>query len=697
MKKQTANQGRDKSQRGFSRTVKPTTKIQKPEKSKKHPWIPLILGVIVITVITYGPVTHHKFLNWDDNLYVTQNSNIQSFSSANVKALFTQNYVSNYLPLTMLSYSLDYKVDGLNPKVFMLTNLILHIFNAIFVFWLVVLLTKSLTASEHKTQSDTRNSYLLGLITALLFAVHPINVESVAWVSERKNLLFAFFFLLSIITYVIYLQKENTRYYIFSIVLFICSLLSKGVAVSLSFCIVAIDYLFQRKIISKKVILEKIPFILLSLIFGMITIYAQKNESALVGAVKFPLYEQSSFASYGFINYLSKLLVPVNLSAYYSYPMRASLIHWVCLLLTILIMVLIVRFRKSFNRLIIFSILFYLSNIIFLIQILPVGNAIMADRYIYLSSIGFFMLVAIIIQKVVPRNSVMYLILTISLVLYALASHQRLKVWNNSLAFWNDIIAKDIHIPRAWNNRGIIRNENGDYQGAINDFNNAIQLMPEYQEAFNNRGIVYFNIKSNDEAIRDFTKAIKLDSLYSDAYYNRGTVRNAVNDLQGAMVDLNEALLLNPKKLDAYLNRANVKIKLNENESAIKDCKAVLDQNNNISNAYAIEASAYYNLNRFDESIGDYSKAIIRDPNNINYYHNRGAAYFYSGKYKEAIVDMNTVLQNNSIGISFYIRGMANIKLGNNTDGCNDLHRAISAGLTAAENEINLFCKTSHN
>lgn len=692
MKRQKINSGRSENKQHLSHMTKPTNKIQKPNDVKKYRWAYLVFGIILITIITYAPISRNKFLNWDDNLYVTENPNIQNFSSENLYSLFTHNYVSNYLPLTMLSYTFDYKIGSLNPKVFTLTNLILHIFNSIFVFWLVVLLAESILSPDKNVKFDTKSTYLLGFITAILFAVHPMNVESVAWISERKNLLYAFFFLLSIINYVLYLKKGNPCYYLLSILFFIFSLLSKGVAVSLSLCIVIIDYFFQRKLISKKVIIEKIPFIVLSLIFGIITIRAQKSESALVGAVNFPFYKQFSFASYGFINYLSKLLIPANLSAYYSYPLRPSSIHWICMFLALLMVTLLIRFRKIFNRLVIFSILFYLANIIFLIQILPVGNAIMAERYIYVSSIGFFLLLAVLFQKMANRYSVMYFILATIIVFYAFTSHQRLKVWNNSLAFWDDVIAKDKHIPRAWNNRGIIRNEKGDYPGAIDDFDNAIQIMPEYQEAFNNRGIVYFNLKKDDEAILDFTKAIQLDTLYADAYYNRGTVRNNMNDLQGALLDLNHALRLNPGKLDAYLNRADVKIKQNENESAIKDCEAVLERNKNISNAYAIEASAYYNMNRFEEAIEEYTKALVRDPNNINYYHNRGAAYYYSGKYRKSIGDMNTVLQNNSIAISYYIRGMANIKLGNTMDGCNDLHKAASEGLMAAGNELKTYC-----
>jgi protein O-mannosyl-transferase len=680
-------------QKQASGSTKPSVGEEKKTGIQKYTPVFLISGIIAFTIITYSSVTKDNFLNWDDNLYVTENQHIQNLNAENIKAFFTQNYVSNYLPITMLSYALDFKIDKLNPRVFVLTNLIIHIFNTLLVYWLVLLLAKSLSDPAGDSGTDLRRPYVLASITSVLFAVHPMNVESVAWISERKNLLFVFFFLLSLINYVKYAKTVNRINYLLSILFFIFSLLSKGVAVSLTLCVVSVDFIYQRKLMSSKVILEKIPFFLLSILFGIITILAQKTENTLVGAVNFPFYEQFSFASYGFVNYLSKLIVPVKLSAYYSYPMGATVIHWLCLVITISILVLLILFRKRFSRLAVLGILFYLSNIVFLIQIVPVGNALMADRYIYLSSIGYFLLLAVLVSKIAKRYSGLYLILALVVLCYGYSSHNRLKVWNNSLSFWNDVIVKDKHIPRAWNNRGIVRNEKGDYSGAMDDFNEAIKLMPEYHEAYNNRGIVYFNLKMDDEAIHDFTKAIKLDSVYVDAYYNRGTVRNNRDDLQGALQDLDNAIRLNPDRIDAYLNRANVRLKLQDNEGAIKDCRIVLKHNKNMANAYGIMASAFYNSGKLAESIEIYSQAILFDPGNINYYHNRGAAYFYSGKFKEAIGDMSTVLQNSPLGISYYIRGMAYIKLGNTTDGCTDLHKASRAGLTGAENEISTYCR----
>ncbi len=663
-----------------------------PDRIKDRAMLFSFMTITVITFIIYLPILNNKFLNWDDNLYVTGNSNIQSLNYSHIKAFFTQTYVSNYLPLTMLSYAFDYKVAGLDPKAYTITNLILHIINSLLVFLLIIMLVRSMNLFTNNIFKD-KSGLRIGLICSLLFAVHPINVESVAWISERKNLLYSFFFLLSLVSYLEYLKKDRALWYIIALILFVCSLLSKGVAVSLSLCLLAIDFLLKRNLLSRKVVMEKIPFFILSIVFGILTILAQKNENVLVGAVNFPFHVQLSFASYGLVNYLLKLLIPFNLSAYYSYPLGASSIHWLCLAIVFSLMVLLFIYRMRLSRLILFSVLFYMANIIFLIQIIPVGNAIMADRYIYISSIGFFLIIAVLIVQNIDKPLIVSTLAAAIILLYSVFSHNRLEVWNNSLVFWDDVIKKDKHIPRAWNNRGIVRNEEGDFSGALNDFNNAISLMPGYQEAYNNRGIVYYNLKKNTEAIADFSMAIRFDSLYSDAFYNRGTVRYSSNELQGALSDLNNSIRLNPGKLEAYLNRANVKIAMNDNLGALRDCENILNRNRNYWKTYPIMASANYNLGKYSESIEEYSKAIAYEPGNINYYHNRGAAFYYSGKYTEAINDMNTVLQNKAISISYYIRGMANIKIGKATEGCEDLYKALNGGVSSVQADINSYCK----
>jgi protein O-mannosyl-transferase len=690
-------------------------------KDKKIVWF-LVAGIILISFLVYSPIHKSDFINWDDNLYVKDNPDIQGMNMEHLKKVFSKNYVATYLPMTMLSYSLDYKIGALNPRVYKYTNLVLHIINSLLVFWFVLLLIGQLQNSI--SEYNLKKSYLIAAITSILFALHPINVESVIWIAERKNVLFAFFYLLSLIAYFRFAVREKYWLYILSLFLFVCALLSKGTAVSLSLSIILLDYFLKRNLLSRKVIFEKIPFFILSLVFGFIAVKAQGHENIVLNH---PFYEQLAFASYGFIQYLCKLLVPANLSGYYSYPVH-TIIHWIDFGLVIILFSVLIKFRKHLSQLIIFGILFFMLNLILLIQVIPVGNTIMADRYIYIPSFGFFLIGAVLISEIKIRASAVYFIITIIFLLYGFSTIRRVKIWSNSLIFWNDVIQKDTNIPVAWLNRGTAKNELGDIDGAFNDINRALQIKPDYdiayynrgnifkekgnlkaaaadysvtisirpdyvnayvnrgnaklgmgdyqgsfldydkvinldtglKEAYNGRGIIYVFAKKYLEAMADFTKAISLDPKYADAYYDRGRLLKIMKKYPEALVDLNKSIQLDAQNMKYFLIRAKVYLKLKNYDYAINDCNSILDKNKNMTNA------------------------IIT----------RAAAYYLKGSYNDALNDLETVIsQNSNISATYYIRGLINFKLGNKLKGESDLVHAKKLGFIASESDYDLDAK----
>jgi protein O-mannosyl-transferase len=690
-------------------------------QSVKLKYLLLILtGLITLTVIAYSPVSGNGFLNWDDEDYVYGNKDIQGLGPENLKAFFTQNYLNTYLPLTMISYAVDYKIGGLDPKVYTYTNLILHLLNTLFVFWFIFYLVKSLTKNDQKFSLN--RAVLIATLTSGLFAIHPLNVESVAWVAERKNLLFAFFFIPSLITYVLYINQNRSYLYLLSLFLFICSLLSKGTAVSLTLCLIVLDYVFCRKLFSGKVILEKIPFLLLSLVFGLVAFMAQGKENL---SLNHSFFEQIVYACYGFIQYLNKLLIPVKLSAFYSYPVEIGLICWLDVICVIILISLLCKFRKYLSNLLVFGFLFYISNLIFLIQIVPVGNTIMADRYIYIPSIGFFFVIALVFSKMAIKNSYVYILFVVTILAYGISTHERVKIWNNSIKFWNDVIQKDSSIHQAWNNlgtaefdmgnikgalhdfnrvvqikpdytvgyfnranarkeqgdgngalldyskalslkpdyveaycnRGILKRETGDYQGSLKDLNLAVSINPFFKQAYNNRGIVNFLLGNKIASMSDFSKAILLDSTYADAYYNKGKLLKMENIFMDALHNLDLAVRYNPKNINVYLLRAKVKFRLNNFVGTIEDCDHVLDINNNVVGAILV----------------------------------RSAAYYKTGDYQKVVKEMNSIIQKNpGAGAFYYLRGMSKIKMMDRPGGLQDLVQARKLGFIERDSDIEL-------
>jgi protein O-mannosyl-transferase len=670
-----------------------------------------LAAIILVTLIVYSPVYKNNFLNWDDDTFVSNNPDIRNLKFDNLKTFFTRNYVENYLPFTMISFAIDYQIDGLNPKIFVLTNLLFHILNALLVFLFVLLLIRSFTNSKFGSIQKANNPFLISAISSILFAIHPINVESVAWISERKNVLYVFFFLLSIISYVKYLKSAKFKFYNISLLLFLCSLLSKGVAVSLPLSIIAIDYLFLRKMLSKKVLIEKIPFFLLAMIFGFIALIGQGKE---IVKIDNSLYEHLAFASFSFINYLFKLILPINLSAYYFCPNKATLLQWFCFIILLIIFLLSVRYRKriSPSRLSVFAFCFYLANIVFLIQLIPLGNVLMADRYIYLSSIGFFLLVAMFIVQLAGKFSIVYLFLGISLVLLGFKTHERIKVWNNSMVFWSDLIEKNNNLPFAWFSRGLYKESQGDNEGAMNDFNMAIQLHPNYKEVYYEKSNIFLrmgkkqlamdnilkaifidpkfydayllrgNLKNEtgdyQGAIEDFSKVIQLKPDYAIAFFNRGNILREKGDLKSAMDDYSKTINIQPDYVGAYTNRGNIKLGTGDFNGAITDYEKAIYLNPKLKEAQNGKGISNVFLRKYQEALTDFSKAIGVDPKYADAYFNRGRLLKIMKRYNEALSDLNKAVQLDSANMKvILIRAKVNLKLKNYDKAITDCNNVL--------------------
>lgn len=252
------------------------------------------LWLAAIVLITFGfwfPTLRNCLVDWDDNIYILNNPYIFSLTPENIGQIFSEYFMANYHPLTMLSYAIEYAIAGDSPFIYHLTNLILHLINTVLIYFFVRNLFRIVYSNSGSRQSQT-----IALVTAFLFGLHPMHVESVSWVSERKDVLYGFFFLLALIKYVRYISTNRTIDYLLCVVFFVLSLLSKGMAVSLALSLVAIDFVLKRKLFSPKVLLEKVPFFILALVFGIVAILAQKSGDAIITNLGLP--DKISFASY---------------------------------------------------------------------------------------------------------------------------------------------------------------------------------------------------------------------------------------------------------------------------------------------------------------------------------------------------------------------------------------------------------------
>jgi Flp pilus assembly protein TadD len=575
---------------------------------KKDPRTALLYCFIIATVtfISFSSSLNDGFTNWDDDKYVTNNPYLRNFSIDNVKSNVAFKY-GYYQPLTMLSYMVEFAAFQLHPLGYHLANILLHCINALLVFALINGLTGRIKIS---------------LLVSLLFALHPLRVESVAWISERKDVLSSLFYFLSLLSYVRYLKKAQRRSYWSCMLFFVLSLLSKPMAISGPLVLLLIDYLMNKKTI-KINLSNKIPFFAVAAVCAILTYATQKSAGAIA---EYPsLWLRMCVPFYGMLFYIVKTIVPMHLSAFYPFPTNPDNGLKAQILLSPLLTVGIasaVYYSRTYSKKAVFGALFFLVTIAPVIQIVLVGKFIVAERYTYIPLIGLYFVCAEglaflynnklknsgLTKKILPAG------LCVLLFVYACITYQRCGVWKDSLTLWNDVITK-YPVAFAYNHRGVAYHAQADYTSAIRDYSRAIMLEPAYAMAYNNRGLSYQAVKNNDGAIKDFTEAIKLDPTFAQSFTSRGIAYHAKGDYDRAISDYTQAIALNPKYVKAYLDRG----------------------------------AAFQFKGDYDQAISDYSQAILFDPRFPEAYTDRGLAYYAKGDDGRALDDLKK-----ACGLGYY-------------------------------------------
>ena len=639
------------------KTGSKTVQHARPPAGKAKPVTlkPLFIGVsaiAVVALIVFSPCLGAEFLGWDDYNYIRDNDLIRSLSWASVMHIF--NYktivVGNYHPLTILTYALEYRVAGLNPFLFHLDNLLLHLFNIALFAWLMWLLTKKRYAT---------------LIAAALFALHPMRTESVVWAAERKDVLYAFFFLLSLICYVYFVVKDhrNYRYYLLSLGLFILSILSKGQAVVLPLTLFLVDYWFAKKITVRSLLL-KAPYFLVSLASGILAIVAQHSSLTVQRLQEHTFAGRIVIAAFNIVAYLYKLVYPFNLSCFYKYPATGDM-GWIyagAVGAVLLIVFMAVYFRK--NRTVVFGSLFFLFTLSIVTQILPVGNAIIADRYTYIPYIGLFFMAGMLFDPFIMakgRNSWYFLAIPLAiLAVFSIKSYQYATTWHSNVTLWENALRQDpdngvaytdlahyyiekedyataipllkkaieneatfVECFNAYQNLGVACSRTGHDDEAVKNFTSALSRRPAYVDALMNRGLSYTSMGKYDSAAADFTTILKtMDSLNVKAWYSRGIAWNKMNMPDRAIADYNTAIRINPGFQGPRVNRGNISFMRNQFDAAIADYNVALQLDPADGATFLNRSFSYFKLGRYTEALRDAMKAkelkTAVNPNYIN-------------------------------------------------------------------------------
>jgi tetratricopeptide (TPR) repeat protein len=515
-------------------------------------WNALILALIlVLTAAVFSNSLRNEFIDeLDDDIYVVNNAAVKDLSAAGLKTIFTTFVAGNYHPLTMLSYAVEYRLFGLNPRAYHRTNRLLHGLNTALVFALVWLLWRRRAAA---------------VLAALLFAVHPMRVESVSWISERKDVLFALFYLAALLAYVSYVKDRAKRGRLAgTLILFLLSLLSKPTAVTLPVVLLLIDVYLRRKL-DRRAWLEKIPFFVLAVVFGALTLATQDPGTTLQEMTgRYGFFDRLFFPFYALAFYLVRLFVPTGLSAYHYYPeLVGGRLPWeyhAAPVVVIIVILAVVLARGRFRREVVFGSLFFLVTVAVTLQVIPAGRAVAAERYTYIPYLGPFLVLGFLFDHALKRGKgagrwlrPVALAAAILIVLgLSYGTYRRNETWRDSLTVFSDVIAKNPEAGHGYFLRGLIHYKKRDYGAALADYDRAVDLGFRDAKLFNNRAIVRGMNKDYRGALADLELALELNPQFVEALSNRGNVKAALGDQDGAIQDFEQALRLSPSYINAH-------------------------------------------------------------------------------------------------------------------------------------------------
>lgn len=620
----------------------------------------LVAAILVITIIVYSNSLNNGFVQWDDYTYVRDNDDIKQLNSQSILRYFTTYYIKMYQPVTMISYALDYKIGELNPLTYHRTNLIFHALNVLLVFCFVLLLTREVT---------------IAAVSALFLGLHPLHVESVTWIAARKDLLYSFFYLSSLIAYVLYRKRNNSHtLYTLAILLFLLSLFSKSAAVTLPVILVLTDsYLSNKPALKNN--LDKIPFFALSFLFGAISLLSQRVMGSNLDYVTgYSFLERSLIGAYAFTFYIGKSIFPLGLSAIHPMPLKPGgflpIAYYFSSLTVILFFMILYRIYRSnidetLKKDALYGALFFFFTIV-LVLFIPVGQAVVAERYTYIPYIGISVILGrLYVYMRQSKRSFSPILqygyaaaIGIMLICFAHGAYARNAVWKNTETLFSDVIEKYPETGIAYNDRGNARRDQNDFQGAMEDYDKAIDL--EYDDAYSNRGVLRIRMNDFENAIEDFTKALQGISDREKAYYNRGIAKLNLEDYNGAVEDFSKAIEINPGYFDAYNNRGFLRSE---------------------------------KLSDFAGAVDDFNTAISLKPAEPDLYYNRGNAKMLAGNYQDAIIDYDRVLEiKPDYAEAYFNKGILLLKLGKVPPACQNWHKALELEITEAAKLIQAFC-----
>jgi len=617
--------------------------------------------LVAAVLVAFGGGFGNGFLNLDDPMYVFHNPLVITPNFANLIRLLKVECCSNFHPLTMTSLWLNSFLFGPNATSFIITNTIIHILNTILVF----IFTRKLSRGDN----------FVSFFTALLWGVHPMHVESVTWISERKDVLYACFFLLSCIQYIKFLENEKVKFFIYSLLLFILACLAKGMAVSLPMVLILLDYWYDKKWFSYNKIVQKIPFFIIALLFGLLAVQIQAGgdwggrieklteikSSTIIGSI--PFLQRIGFGFYGFLVYIIKLFVPLNQRCFYAYPSPEHVydLQYVAAPFAAFILLAFAVKMYGSRKEIFFGIMFFFFTIVSTLQFIPVGIAILAERYSYIPYFGLIFMVVYWLKGKFKKKK-LAVFLGIFAVIFIFLSYRQTQTYKDTGSLFLNACKYE---PRSgFVNATLVGyyGQTGDYEHAIlygetavkngviswklyrdlgksyyfaGNFSKALDvwkmatsLVPEsdktglyYDKALMERARKDFkqSLEDFDSSVKYMDKDLLSPKANSPIYYDVAITERLAGNYDESLIALDNVMKLDSTKFESMLKeKAAIEIVAKKWDLLQKDCTIMINLNIVKDTAYCNRGSARLFLGDREGAIADWNEALKINPGIIN-------------------------------------------------------------------------------
>ncbi|MFA6241023.1 MAG: tetratricopeptide repeat protein [Candidatus Hydrogenedentales bacterium] len=612
--------------------------------------IAVCLFLVAGTLLVFGQVANFQFLNYDDDVYITNNPVVLQGPTWNgIVTVFTQPQNAGWNPMTTLTHMMDVKIFGLNPRFHHLINVFFHCANVALLFLFLRKATGALWPS---------------VAVAALFAIHPLHVEPIAWVSSRKDVLSTHFFLMTLRFYLDYVERSRKRDYALAVWHFILALLSKPMVVTLPFILLLLDYWplhrtsalagseADRTRSTRRLLLEKAPFFALSAAVCEITYWAQSMGGAVRSIDEYSWPQRLSNSVVSYVMYLAKTIWPTNLAPYYPHP-DAYPVAWVAGALALLLLITAAVFmRRKSEPFLVIGWLWFAGSLLPVIGLIQIGSFARADRFAYLPHIGLFIAIVWSVdaftRRLPARKAVLSTAAALVTVSFMALSFLQTTHWQNTITLWEHTLNVTQNNAVAHNNLGVTllgrapswpepERRNQDLTAAIEHLQAAVQIAPSYVDALNNLGVAMDNAGQRDEARKRFLEAVAVDPKFGDAYVNLGNMAVAENNLDEAFRQYDLAIAARPGDGRAYFNKGLALARLGKSEEASECFRQAAGLMPGNAVAHAKLASTLITRGLFDEAALEAQRAIDCDPNYFEGYYNLGLTHMYVNRLEEAI------------------------------------------------------------